>query len=160
MTNYNSPSEDLREQGLFPDNAIAGGSLQNASDSATLGAPVAINDVIRYVRVPVIARVQSILFSNTDHGTTGNIALGLYEVGEEGEPVNISVFSGLVDLTIALSFTERRYETHQESSIVVPMWELAGLSERPLYQEFQIAATVLAATDGAGTSTMRVTYTV
>lgn len=137
------------------------GYVRNVTVNATVEATQALNDVIRFVRVPSNARILSIKGSIGSSASAGAINVGVYNEGASGTVVDADLFASAQAITAGLAKTELITESgeYSEAEQAQPLWQAAGLSEDP-QRYLVIAATVSTAFVGSDTSfTLDVTYT-
>lgn len=123
------------------------------------------------IRVPVSARITSVLLRSDDCGTTGALDVGFYKgthayaIGDATIPVvadavDRDAIGTAIDInTAALSGTEIRVETLNIDKTNKLAWELAGLSAKPEYPDFFVWGTLQTATTSVGTICLEVEYT-
>lgn len=140
---------------VLTDPAKSCSRLEEASSVATVSATQAQGDIIRFVRVPSNARISQVLFSTADATTAGAINIGVYQTDDNGGAVvDADLFASALDLTGGpflnsdQTFESGEY-TFAESAL--PLWEALGLTADPK-REYDIAATVTTAFNGAGTT--------
>ncbi len=123
------------------------------------------NDTLTVARVPVDATLDSLRFAFDDLGGTITIDIGFYKVpvqgaGTPGAVVDQNAIGTLVAASTASAMTELRFETQEINTIIERMWELANLSARPDYEQFDIVLTVVTGTTpAAGTVSWYIEYT-
>ena len=124
------------------------------------------NDTLTLARVPVDATLDSLRFAFDDNGGTITIDCGFYKVpvsgaSAPGAVVDQNALITLLDTsTTALAMTEQRFETQEINTIAERMWELANLADRPTYDQFDLALTVVTGTTPvAGTVAWYIEYT-
>ncbi len=119
-------------------------------------------DTLVLARVPVDATLDSILLAHDDMATTSiTVDVGFYQVGGPGVVVDIDAIATDIDWDGAAVMTETRYEVLAIETIDDKMWDLAGLSARPVYPELDIVVTSAAAVAPlAGTVSWYITYTI
>ena len=123
------------------------------------------NDTLTVARVPVDATLDSLRFAFDDLGGTITIDIGFYKVpvqgaGTPGAVVDQNAIGTLVAASTASAMTELRFETQEINTITERMWELANLSARPDYEQFDIVLTVVTGTTpAAGTVSWYIEYT-
>lgn len=102
-------------------------------------------DTLMLSRVPVDATLESISIAHDDMATTSiTVDIGFYQIGGPGTVVDIDAITTDADWDGAEAFTEHRYETLAIETISEKMWELAGLTARPVYPELDIVVTAAA----------------
>ena len=137
------------------------GYVRNVTVNATVEATQALNDVIRFVRVPSNARILSIKGSLGSAASAGAINVGVYNEGAAGTVVDADLFASAVVITAGFNKTELVDESGQYSELgqSQPLWQAAGLTSDP-QRYLVIAATVSTAFVASDTSfTLDVTYT-
>ena len=118
-------------------------------------------DTLQICRVPVDSTLISLKLGNDDFGTTLTVDVGFYEAGEPGAVINSDALCTALPYGTAVTEpAEVRYEVLDQDTTGEFMWELAGLSERPSYNEMDIVFTVTAETSAVtATATWIVQYT-
>ena len=118
-------------------------------------------DTLQMVRVPVQATLDSIFVGNDDMGTTAPADIGFHQIGSPGTVVDANAIATAIVMGSAIAMVETRYEVLDIDTTGEKMWELAGLSARPTYPNFDIVLTWGTVTAGtAGTISWRVIYTI
>lgn len=129
----------------------------------TVEAPVmAQNDTLRVLRLPVDAQLPSLRFACDDLGTTGAFSIGIaYPTyftpagGTAGAVIAAGAFATALDVkTAAVAFTDYRFSVKNIDTVQKKLWELAGLSARPICPELDILITATTAVDVGGTVSM------
>lgn len=116
------------------------------------------NDVILMGKIPVGAKIDSIILNCDDLGTTGDINVGFYPgdgsgttISADTDAVDEDAIGTAIDVNAAaVSNTEIRFETKDINTANDKAWELAGLSARPDYANFYLAVTMSEASTAAG----------
>ncbi len=134
---------------------------------ATSTGAMADNDVIVFCEIPVDARITSIRFWCTDHGTTGTLNVGFHApttpidaYTDTNGVIDEDAIGTVIDInTAAVNDTEIRYETKAITTAGQTAWELSGLSSKPSYNTIVLTGTLAAATTAAGTFVLTVRYT-
>lgn len=124
---------------------------------------LATDDTVVLCRIPVDAKITSIMLAADDLATTSiTIDLGLYEGFTDGaaaSAVDDDCFATAVNIDGGVAFTEYRFEAANIDTIVEPAWEVAALSARPSYGVFDLVMHVNGASGGqAGTLSFIVKY--
>lgn len=137
----------------------------------TTGA-VADNTPILFFEIPVDAIVDELILASDDLGTTGDINVGLYpglrrlkelniELDDivDSDAVDENALGTAIDINAAVvTPTDIRFETKGLETMNQRAWELAGLSNRPSYDTFIVAATPSEATTAAGDIALRAVF--
>ncbi len=146
------------------DRRIAGS--HTVTEKGTVEFTPNANDTLTICRVPADATLDELSFAFDDNGATITIDIGFYLVpvegaGTPGAVVDQNALVTLLDTsTAALAMADLRFETQEINTIIERMWELANLSARPSYEQFDIVATVVTGTTPtAGTVSWRIKYT-
>jgi hypothetical protein len=123
--------------------------------SAGSAADTAILDI----RIPVDAIVSSLKIAVDDLGTSTTMSVGLYArdgggMGSTFTAISAAAFVSALDVaTAATAITEVRFSVKNIDTINKKAWELAGLSAKPSYPEFNLGVSFPAAVTAAGTVT-------
>lgn len=140
---------------------LHGGVLKAAVDTtahSTLGA----GDIHHVFKLPIDAIIHSLKFASDDLGTTGTVDIGIYKKNVDGtySAVDDNAFADAIDVNAAaVALTEYRFSAKNINTANQKLWELAGLSARPSYEDMYISLTFDAATTAAGDTTLMVQYT-
>lgn len=155
VTNADSTTQTL--------NALAndGGKLRSKVGTLEAVSGDSIGSTYRILRVPSNARVDALLVSSDDIGTTTAGDVGLYRTAADGGAVvDADFFASALSLSGgALAKVDITYES---AVVDTPnhgkmLWEQLGLSADPRVM-YDIAVTLTAAADAAGTITLRCNY--
>lgn len=143
------------------------GYVRNVTVAATVSATQSATDVIRMLRIPSNARVQSIRVTSDLVATTGQIDIGLYEFNEEGDGavIDVDFFNGAtpVDLGTITNKVDPATGIAPLGNLALDqsqaLWEAIGVAADP-GGYYVIAATVTEVFLAAGTVlTFDVMYT-
>lgn len=155
VTNADATTQTLNN------NVNDGGRLRSKVGTLEAVSGDSIASVYRFMRVPSNARVDALLISSDDIGTTTAADFGLYRSAADGGAVVDADFfaSALVLNAGALAKVDITYES---AVVDTPnhgkaLWEQLGLTADPKIQ-YDICATLTAAADAAGTITLRCNY--
>ena len=167
MANQNMPGIALNE-GTPPRQAesFQGGSYDERVLLETMEVTALdTDDTIVLARIPVDARITSLRLACDDLASTSiTIDLGLYEGftdGDSASAVDDDCIASAVDIDGGVAFTEYRFEAANISTVDAPAWEVAGLSARPSYGNFDLVLHVNGASGGqAGTLSTKIEYLV
>jgi hypothetical protein len=155
VTNADSTTQTL--------NAMSndGGKLRSKIGTLEAVSGDSIGSTYRLVRVPSNARVDAVLLTSDDIGTTTIADFGLYRTAADGGAVvDADFFGSAVNLSSgALAKTDITYESAvvDAANHGKMLWEQLGLSADPRVM-YDVTATLTAAADAAGTITLRVNY--
>lgn len=163
MANTNATAITLLEQTppKQPHSKLFGGKAHKMVQ--TVEAPIlALNDTVTVFRIPVDCVIHSLKFASDDLGTTGDLNVGFSRtLTDGGAAVDADALATAIDVNAAaVALTEIRYEVKGIETAEQEAWQLAGLSARPTYGQFDIVLTASEATTAAGTITMYLEYTV
>lgn len=116
-------------------------------------------DILVLARIPVDAKIASLMLIFDDLGTTAPGDVGFYRTIDDGAAVvDIdAVASAIAFGTATTTWTEYRFEIAASAGeAAMPAWEVAGLSARPAYGMLDLAITWGTITAGAaGTISMK-----
>jgi hypothetical protein len=132
-----------------------------AIDTKLLATTPATGGTITLTRVPVDAKIASIMLAFDDLGTSAPADLGFYKAGSAGATaVDIDAMASAIAMgTAQTTWAEYRFEAANISTADQPAWELAGLSARPDYGDFDIVLTFGTVSSGAvGDVSFKVEY--
>jgi len=115
---------------------------------------LATDDTVVLAQIPVDAVITSLQIACDDLATTSiTVDLGLYEGGTDGaaaSAVDDDCYATAINVDGGVALTEYRYEVKGIETIDQPAWEIAGLSARPSYSNFDLVLHVNAASGGQG----------
>lgn len=138
-----------------------GGRLRSKVGTLEAVSGDSIGSTYRILRVPSNARIDALLISSDDIGTTTVADFGLYRTAADGGAVvDADFFASALSLSGgALAKVDITYES---AVVDTPnhgkaLWEQLGLSADPKVY-YDIVATLTAAADAAGTITLRCNY--
>jgi len=145
-------------------NTYAGGTdTVVAIDTKLLTTTPATGGTVTLTRVPVDAIITSIQLAFDDLGTSAPADLGFYEGGSAGatavdsDAIATAIAMGTAQTTLA----EYRFEAADHSTATQRAWELAGLSARPSYGNFDLVLTFGTVSGGAvGDVTFKLEYVI
>lgn len=146
--------------GTPPKSASYGGQYTAIVDTMEVAVPVT-GGTVTIARIPVDAKILSIAYASDDLGTAAPADLGFYEGNSAGATaVDIDAIASAVALgTATTTWTEARFEAADINTADMPAWELAGLSARPSYGDFDVAFTYGTINTGAGgTLSIKIVY--
>lgn len=152
MANTNSPEITLLEatpRGIS-DRRLSGSKKVLSKGTVEFTATAA--DTLTVARVPVDATLDSLRFAFDALGDTITINGGFHQVplvggSTPGTVIDVDVLMTVVDAASELAMIEYRFETQNIDTISKRMWELAGLSARPDYEQVDIVLTVVTGTN-------------
>lgn len=153
-------NDDASQQSLNS-TLVSGGRLREKVATLETANGDSIASVYRFVRVYSGWRISDVILDSDDIGTTTIADFGLYDTAANGgAAVDADFFASAQSLKDgALANTNITYE----SGVVdiankgKALWEQLGLSADPK-KFYDVAATLTAAADAAGTITLRVRY--
>ena len=165
MANTNSPNITLLEASPreIADRRVSGSA--KVIEKGTVEFTANANDTLVIARVPVDATLDSLRFAFDDLGGTITLDGGFYQVPVDGASapgtvVDQNALMTLVSASSAVTMTENRFETQEINTIAERMWELANLADRPSYEQFDFALTVVTGTTPTvGTVSWYIEYT-
>ena len=124
-----------------------------------------IASIYRLCRVPANARISQLLLS-CDAITTGAADVGVYKTARDGGAVvDVDFFGSAVSIATALAHSDITYEADPadagagfgKADSEKPLWEALGLTADP-GGAYDIALTLTAAAEAAGTMVLRTRY--
>ena len=102
---------------------------------------VTTGDTLQICRVPADAVLLSIQMAFDDLGGTETIDVGFYEVGTPGTVIDVDAIIDGLSVASAVSYAEYRFSAPDIDTTGERMWELAGLADRPAYEQMDIVLT-------------------
>ena len=108
------------------------GEVRNVTVTATVEATQALNDVIRFCRVPSTARVLAIRGNLGSSASAGAINVGVYNPGSDGTAVDADLFEAAQSVTSGFNDTnlaDGAQNTPTKKG--QPLWQAAGLTTDP-----------------------------
>lgn len=159
-------------------NAVASPRVQNASgldggmvrfkqSLTAIANGDSSTSIYRLLRLPSNAYVIDLTLTTADIGTTATADIGLYYPtthSNGGTVIDVDAYASAVSLKDgALSHSDIRFESGAAAGLYTnaskPLWQAAGLSSDP-GGEFDLAMTLTANTDAAGTVLTKVLYSI
>jgi hypothetical protein len=162
MTEFNALSvqQQANVPAEFPSSGANGASLNNHSSYAVTETIPVAGDISRLATVSVDARIIDLFLGWTSFGG-GEIDIGFYRIPKDGgEFVNISAFDAGRDITTGSTYIPIRDLLYSFESVNARVWELAGLTERPEYEQLNIVATIGGVPLSTGTFSLKVASTI
>jgi len=148
---------------VFTNGGIVGGSDKSAIGTLESVSGDSIASVYRMVTIPSNAYVRQVLLSCDDIGTTTIADVGIYQTTANGGlVVDADHFASAVSLKDGALF---RSDVTNESGVYgiekmeQPLWQALGLASDP-GRNYDVALTLTAASDAAGTITLEVRYAI
>lgn len=145
---------------------IAKANVQEAVATLETVAADSVGSVYIFAQIPSNARVSQVILYSDDIGTTTAADFGLYQTTDNGSAVvDADFFASAVDLAGgALNAVDITHEAGGATSFNIDdaekmVWEALGLSSDPKI-DYDVAATLTAIADAAGTITLKVKYAV
>ncbi len=121
-------------------------SVTSSGSKAFVGTTAA--DTLQLFRIPSRANLLSLKMTYDDLATTSiTLDVGFYEVGvgnAVGAAVDIDALVTDLSVAAAIVQTEYRYETLDHNTTGQKVWELAGLSAEPSFEQMEVVVTVAA----------------
>lgn len=151
MANTSSPEITLLQGSPagISDRRVSGSSRVVSKGTVEFD-PNAADDTLILARVPTDATLDSLRIATDDNGGTITLDIGFYQVGSPGAAIDQNALGTVIDTSTAdIAMTEYRFETQDIDTIDERMWELAGLSTRPEYEQLDIVITVVGDTTGS-----------
>lgn len=143
------------------------GAILGASAVCEASAGIVIHGLLVFYKVPVDANIHSLKLGTDDLGTVGTLDIGFYPSTKLPENLvygdavgsGTATIASAIDVhTAAVAVTEYRYSVPNIDTTGKKAWELAGLTAKPSYSHFWVAAHAAAATDAAGTIVSTCSY--
>ena len=120
----------------------AGGGAKPVTKVDVLSTTPVTGDTVVVFRIPVDAKITSFAYANDDLGTAAPGDVGFYRTDSGATVVDADAIASAIAFgTATTTWTEGRFEAANITTAAMPAWELAGLSARPSYGEFDIAIT-------------------
>lgn len=152
MANTNSPEITLLQAAPrgISDRRLSGSA--KVLSKGTVEFTATATDTLTLARVPVDATLDSIRIANDALGDTITLNGGFHQVpavggSTPGTVIDADALMTAVVFTSELAMVEYRFETQDINTISERMWELAGLSARPDYEQFDIVLTGVTGTN-------------
>jgi hypothetical protein len=142
---------------------VDGGRMRTAVGTLESVSGDSIGSIYQFFSIPSNARVDQILLYCDDIGTTTIADIGLYRTtADGGASVSAAFFGSAVSLkdgAVNASDVTHESGTFDISAAEKPLWQALGLSSDPgiLYD---VCATLTAASDSAGTVTLKAHYSI
>lgn len=139
ITAITSATKRLVESGLN-----RGSTITARGHILTTEAASSATSTWRMFRIPVDAYLSSLIYAIDAGGGSAAIDIGFYRPNGDGTitDVDLNALGTAIAVASAQVRTEILNETQDLNTIEEHAWELAGLSARPAYSEFEIVATV------------------
>lgn len=156
VTNADATTQTLNKKGL------TNGVLKVARGTVETTNGDSIGSVYRFCRLPSRARIINIQLWSDDIGTTTIADFGIYDTAANGGAVvDADAFGSAVSLkdgAVAGTMIHHESAVYGVEDIEQQLWEIAAASTDP-NKDYDIAATLTAAADAAGTISLLVFYT-
>ena len=127
----------------------------NILDTLEASGVLALNDVVIVGRVPVDGKLPSLKLFCDDLGTAGTVNIGFHKISGKndlGAAIDADALATAVDVNAAaLAGVDQAFEVRDIATLADKMWELAGLSARPAFDEMFLTMTIAEATTAGGT---------
>lgn len=140
---------------------LHGGVLKTCKDAFEI-ADTANDDNVILFRLPIDTVVHKIRFA-CDALSAGTVDIGLYRKAADGTYVAVDqdCFATLIAVTGAVAITDVTNEAGATNiaDMLKPIWQRAGLSTRPAYNDMYLALTTPTGTGATGTVYVEVEYT-
>jgi hypothetical protein len=141
---------------------MTGGRVRRAGGTVEVANGDSAGSTIRFARLPSIAIIDFIWLATDALGGTCAMDIGVYETTPNGGAVvDADEFASAVAVSSAVALTNVRYEAVATdiANVNKRLWEQLGIAADP-NKDYDIAATLTAATAAAGTVTLLVQYVV
>ena len=143
--------------------AVSGGRLMEAVGTIETTNPNFIGSRYIFCSIPSNCRVSQVLLYCDDIGTTAIADFGLYRTTQDGGTVvDADFFASAVNISSgALNGTDITHESavFDPDDVEKTVWQALGLSADPRIM-YDVVATLTAATDAAGTVSLKVRYAI
>lgn len=143
------------------DARLHGGVMKMCKDSFEIVNSENNDDVILF-RLPIDAVIHKIRFA-CDALTSGTIDVGVHRKAADGTyvVVDADAFASAIAVSSAVAITDVTNEAAAANidKMLQPLWQRAGLSTRPTYNELYISLTTPTGTGATGTVYVEVEYT-
>jgi hypothetical protein len=143
---------------------ITRGAVQSSCGTCEAGAADSIGSKYKLCSVPSNARMVQLLLSCDTMGTSGAADIGIYQTTDNGSAVvDADFFASAQALTSALKNSDVLFESDGTSSandiskVEMPLWQALGLTADPK-RDYDIVATLTAATVSAGTISLQANF--
>jgi hypothetical protein len=144
-------------------NTFAGGTSEIVAVDTMEVTALSTDDTVVLFRIPVDAKITELALGCDDLASTSiTIDLGLYEGGTAGATaVDDDCFATAVNVDGGVAITDYRFEAAAIDTIDQPAWEVAGLSARPAYGDFDVVLHADGVSGGTtGTVSARIRYVI
>lgn len=145
---------------------ITRGSLLCSCGTVETSAADDIGSKYKLAQIPSNACVKQLLLSCDSLGTAGAADIGIYQTTDNGGAVvDQDFFASAQALTSALANSDVTFEangadaSYDKSMVEKPLWQALGLTADPK-RDYDVVATLTAATVSAGTVSLQVTYAI
>lgn len=143
--------------------AVEGGMIRGVAATLESVSGDDIASVYRFFRVPSNARVHDLKLYCDDIGSTTIADIGLYQTAANGGAVvDADFFGSAVSLKDgALNGTDVAHESgvFNIDDVMKPLWSALGLSADPKI-DYEVCLTLTAASDAAGTISLKMLYAI
>jgi len=142
---------------------ISKGALLSCAATLETTAADDIGSKYKFAAIPSNARISAVLLSCDSLGTAGAADIGIYQTTENGGAVvDADFFASAQVLTSALANLDVTFEANaaggfDKSKLEMPLWQALGLTADPK-RDYDVVATLTAATVSAGTLSLQVNY--
>jgi hypothetical protein len=135
------------------DGRLHGGVVKYYGDQFELTDTANADDAI-VLKLPIDAIAKHIYFACDDLGTAGTIDIGFHLKNTDGTytAVDADAFADNIDVNAAaVTRTDYRFSAKGIETANQTLWELAGLSARPAYDDIYLSVTTDTGTTADGT---------
>lgn len=133
--------------------SVVGGKLQSAVGVAAISNGDSVGSTYRMFQIPSNARMDELLISAPDIGTTTIADFGIYETTDNGglavDADRFASAQSLKDGALAKFDVLHESGSIALSDLEKPLWEMLGLTEDP-GKNYDVVATLTGAADAAG----------
>ena len=143
-------------------NARLHGGVQKVVRDQFELADTANADIAPVLKLPVDAIIDHVYLAADDLGTAGTLDISIFKKAADGTYTAVlgNAFANNIDVsTAAVARTDYRFSTQGIETANQTLWELAGLSARPAYNDMYVGLTTDTGTTAAGTVYLSVAYT-
>lgn len=147
ITKFDSTPPEVTEARLH------GGNLKYYGDAFEL-TDTANGDIAHALRLPIDGILEDVIFGCDDLGTAGTVDIGFYKKDSDGSytVVDADALANNIDVnSAAVAPTSYRYSAKGIQTANQTLWELAGLSTKPNYNDIYLSVTTDTGTTADGT---------
>lgn len=138
---------------------LHGGTVKYAGDMFELADSANADNAI-VLKLPADAVLNSIKFAS-DALSAGTVDIGFFKLNADGTytAIDADAIANNIAVTSEVALTEYRYSVKGIDTANKSVWELAGLSTRPEYNDIYVGLTTDTGTSAVGTVLVEAFYT-